>query len=245
MIVAEENFFGPVSASFIRPGRLSDSAASDSNHDITMDSTAFSMHFRSLVMSESGELRTPGESHFFFGDKTPSQVGTPSDSRNFMLLTEAKKHGSQSTPHAFKVSRSRGSNDMSLVGEHSNRFNYGQLSPTTEAIIAKVGENGNGGSIFDMQSPKKSEGSIAQENGCGSMDLKDNGDAVICVDGLDDDSSNGVGVNSGIGKLNVSSSFSLSDGTAHDCASDGVDRQTVNTHVNHQIQSPNLLEKVR
>ncbi|XP_057792894.1 uncharacterized protein LOC131009519 isoform X2 [Salvia miltiorrhiza] len=69
----EDNFFGPVSANFIRPGRLSDSAASDDNHDLTMDSTAFSMHFRSLAGSESGiDLKTPTGGQLFFEEKTPT-----------------------------------------------------------------------------------------------------------------------------------------------------------------------------
>ncbi|KAF2284764.1 hypothetical protein GH714_029979 [Hevea brasiliensis] len=52
-IKAQDNFFGPVSASFIRPGRLSDSAASDDNHDITMDSTAFQCI--SIVLQEGSK----------------------------------------------------------------------------------------------------------------------------------------------------------------------------------------------
>nr|XP_016436824.1 PREDICTED: uncharacterized protein LOC107762943 isoform X1 [Nicotiana tabacum] len=70
----EDNFFGPVSPNFIRPGRLSDSAVSDENHDITMDSTAFSMHFRRFVRSDSGiDLKTPTE--VSFDEKTPTQTG--------------------------------------------------------------------------------------------------------------------------------------------------------------------------
>ncbi|CAN1315897.1 hypothetical protein LINPERPRIM_LOCUS29870 [Linum perenne] len=34
-----DEFFGPVSANFIRPSRLSDSGASNDNHEVTMDST--------------------------------------------------------------------------------------------------------------------------------------------------------------------------------------------------------------
>lgn len=72
--LAEDNFFGPVSPNFIRPGRLSDSAVSDENHDITMDSTAFSMHFRRFVRSDSGiDLKTPTE--VSFDEKTPTQTG--------------------------------------------------------------------------------------------------------------------------------------------------------------------------
>lgn len=57
--------------SFIRQGQLSDSAALDDNHDVTMDSTAFSMHFRSLARSESGvDFKTPTGVNLSFEEKT-------------------------------------------------------------------------------------------------------------------------------------------------------------------------------
>ncbi|CAN6194441.1 unnamed protein product [Urochloa humidicola] len=48
--IDDDNFFGPVSTSFIQAGRPSDSGMSeDDNHDITMDSKTFSMHFRNIA----------------------------------------------------------------------------------------------------------------------------------------------------------------------------------------------------
>ncbi|XP_020599035.1 uncharacterized protein LOC110038514 [Phalaenopsis equestris] len=62
----DDNFFGPVSTSFINSGRLSESGmADDNNHDITLDSTAFSLHFRNIAPPDDqsansvGSLRTP------------------------------------------------------------------------------------------------------------------------------------------------------------------------------------------
>ncbi|XP_059661289.1 uncharacterized protein LOC132307513 isoform X2 [Cornus florida] len=134
----EENFFGPVSASFIRPGRLSDSAASDDNHDITMDSTAFSMHFRSLARSESGgDLKTPTGVHLSFEGKTPTQDTIPTDLGSSMLLTEAKKPISQSYLPINKVSGGSDSNDMSLIGENPRSYDYGRLSPALNALLAE------------------------------------------------------------------------------------------------------------
>jgi len=144
-IFAEDNFFGPVSANFIRPGRLSDSGASD---DITMDSTAFSMHFRSLARSDSGgggDLKTPTMSTahrlLAFEDSatTPSHNATSTDSASFMVLTKAKK----SMVPVDKVSSAGGggggndSNDMSIVGENPRSYDYGRISPRLDALLAE------------------------------------------------------------------------------------------------------------
>jgi hypothetical protein len=138
-IFAEDNFFGPVLTDFIRPERLSDSAVSD---DITMDSTAFSMHFRSLARSESGgDAKTPTAHCLDFGEKTPSQNATPTDSGSFMVLTNAKKLGPQPMVPVDKVSGGKDSNDMSIVGENPRSYDYGRLSPRLDALLAENNEN--------------------------------------------------------------------------------------------------------
>ncbi|KAK4594211.1 hypothetical protein RGQ29_018050 [Quercus rubra] len=137
----EDNFFGPVSADFIRPERLLDSAASD---DITMDSTAFSMHFRSLARSDSGgDAKTPTAHCLDFEEKTPSQNATPTDSDSLMVLTKAKKPGLQSLVPVDKVSGGKDSNDMSIVGENPRSFDYGRLSPRLDALLADGSEDLN------------------------------------------------------------------------------------------------------
>ncbi|KAK3184576.1 hypothetical protein Dsin_031862 [Dipteronia sinensis] len=244
----ENNFFGPVSANFIRPGRLSDSSASDINPDITMDSTAFSMHFRSIARSESGDLKTPTVVHIGFEEKTPSQVAT-SDSGNFMVFTKAKKPISQTSPPVGKVSGSRDSNDMSLVGENPHRYDYGRLSPSVEAILAKGSEDISAVSIFgsasDTKPFKKSEVSIFQENGCGSLAIKDNGDTDMCNVGPADMSTEGVSVvNFELGEVNAGSSSTLLDQITHDCPSNRIDDQSFDAHVDHQIETPNQLNRV-
>ncbi|KAA8526644.1 hypothetical protein F0562_008153 [Nyssa sinensis] len=134
----EDNFFGPVSASFIRPGRLSDSAVSDENCDITMDSTAFSMHFHSLARSDlGGDLKTPTRVHLSFDEKTPFQNTIPTNLGSSMVLTVSKKPLSQSYMPVEKLSGSTDSNDMSLVGENPHRYDYGRLSPGLDALLAE------------------------------------------------------------------------------------------------------------
>lgn len=135
--IAEDNFFGPVSASFIRPMRLSDSAASDDNHDVTMDSTAFSMHFRSLAESDSGrDLKTPTAIRSGFEDRTPTQNTVRTNPDSFMTLTMADKMISPSS-QSGDVVRSKDSNAMSIVGENSEKYEYGRLSPSLDALLTE------------------------------------------------------------------------------------------------------------
>lgn len=149
-IFVEDDFFGPVSANFIRPGKLSDSGASGDNHDLTMDSTAFSLHYRSLARSDSGELRTPTKVRLAFDEKTPSHVGTGSDLGSFMVLTRAKKSNLES-PSGVEKSDGRDSNDMSLVGEGMRSYDYGRLSPRLEALLAGGSKDLDGFSVLDQQ----------------------------------------------------------------------------------------------
>ncbi|XP_017247753.1 uncharacterized protein LOC108219029 isoform X2 [Daucus carota subsp. sativus] len=138
----EDNFFGPVSASFIRPGRLSDSATYDDNHEVTMDSTAFSMNFRSLAKSDSGgDLLTSTGVHLTFDEKTPTQDCIPSNEGSTMVLTVAKRPNPQSSPPTAKLRRNSDSNDMSLVGEISRQYDYGGLSPGLDKLLAQTSKD--------------------------------------------------------------------------------------------------------
>ncbi|RID53003.1 hypothetical protein BRARA_G00432 [Brassica rapa] len=131
----EDSFFGPVSSHFINPGRLSDATVSEDHHDMTMDSTAFSMHFRSLVMSESGDLsshRVPVEVE----EKTPTQVSFRSDDTgSAMVLTYPKKLFPKSPVPVDKGSGGGDSNDMSLVGDDSRKYDYGHITPALAALL--------------------------------------------------------------------------------------------------------------
>lgn len=111
---------------------MSDFAASDDNHDVTMDSAAFSMHFHSLARSESGvELNTPTGVHLSFEEKTETNENVGS----FMQLTLVKKPISESSTVATNASGSHDSNDMSLVGENPSKYNYERLSPELFALL--------------------------------------------------------------------------------------------------------------
>ncbi|XP_074294536.1 uncharacterized protein LOC141622397 isoform X2 [Silene latifolia] len=138
----EDNFFGPVSAEFIRPGRLSDSAISDENHEVTMDSTAFSMNFRSLARSDSGgEFKTPTGVRVPFGERTPGATSTEASLGDLMVLTGNGNRISHSSLPVTKVNDSGNSDDMSLVGTHRHKYDYGQLPPECDVLLAEGNEN--------------------------------------------------------------------------------------------------------
>ncbi|XP_051137396.1 uncharacterized protein LOC127255733 isoform X2 [Andrographis paniculata] len=134
----DDEFFGPVSANFIRLGRFSDSGASADNPDVTMDSATFSMHFRSLITSDSGvDLKTPMGSQIFSEEKTPKDrdAGSP------MAITLGEKPNLKSSIHSTEASGSQNSNAMSLVGETLNKYDYEKLSPRLDALLAESRKN--------------------------------------------------------------------------------------------------------
>uniref|UniRef100_A0A803MZA7 Uncharacterized protein n=1 Tax=Chenopodium quinoa TaxID=63459 RepID=A0A803MZA7_CHEQI len=137
----KDNFFGPVSADFIKPGRLSDSAASDDNHDLTMDSTAFSMHFRSLARSDSGgEFKTPTAVRLPFGERTSGQMSSTTSGGDLMVLSDSQKRVSDSLL-ADKVNGSGNSDDMSIVEEYQRSYDYGKLPPELDVLLTEDGKD--------------------------------------------------------------------------------------------------------
>ncbi|KAK4802942.1 hypothetical protein SAY86_001145 [Trapa natans] len=134
----EDNFFGPVQPGFIRPGRFSDSGLSDENNDITMDSTAFSMHYHSLARSETGELKTPSRMGHGSTENFLNQDVTDGNQGSLMAMTNAGKLILESSL-LLDDSKSAGkdSNEMSLVGDDTHKYDYGRLSPTLDALLAE------------------------------------------------------------------------------------------------------------
>ncbi|KAL4555334.1 hypothetical protein LXL04_037952 [Taraxacum kok-saghyz] len=159
----EDNFFGPVSANFIRRDSI-DSSASDANHDQTMDSTAFSMHFRSIARSESEvDLKTSTGVHLPYDEKTPTQDSLPNNTGTPMAMTLAKKQNHHPSASASKLSTKSDSNDMSLVGQYRYKYDYGELSPSLDALMAHPIN------VSIMKSPTNDE--VTKENRGDLMDL--------------------------------------------------------------------------
>ncbi|KAL0904643.1 hypothetical protein M5K25_026772 [Dendrobium thyrsiflorum] len=129
----DDNFFGPVSTSFINSGHLSESGMpDDNNHDITLDSTAFSLHFRNIAppddqsVNSAGSLRTP------IGDTMPTMpLGFLVGSDQTEELSSKCSVGEKSN-----VSGDQNSINLNIGGSHS--YEYGKLSYTLEALMDEV-----------------------------------------------------------------------------------------------------------
>ncbi|KAL8136662.1 hypothetical protein V2J09_002663 [Rumex salicifolius] len=149
----EDNFFGPISAGFIKRG-LSNSAEDYENHDITMDSATFSMHFRSLAKSDSGEVKTPTGFRLAFGESSQTETAK-STLGNSMVLTRVKSPIVYSSPDVERITGSCNSSDMSLVRESLDGYDYGQLSPGLNALLAEGQKD-----VVAVSSSTQLEGSI-------------------------------------------------------------------------------------
>eukprot|EP00256_Glycine_max_P068583 XP_025983178.1 uncharacterized protein LOC100808104 [Glycine max] len=121
----DDDFGGPVSAHFVRPDRLSDSGVLE---DITMDSTAFSLHYQSLAGSDSGDIKT----------RQFVRLGTPSSQGSYMELTEATKRPAEVVLDANSAGKD--SNDMSIEVDHQMSFGYDIPSPAFDAAAAILAE---------------------------------------------------------------------------------------------------------
>uniref|UniRef100_A0A0D9WRZ8 Spc7 kinetochore protein domain-containing protein n=1 Tax=Leersia perrieri TaxID=77586 RepID=A0A0D9WRZ8_9ORYZ len=115
----DEDFFGPVSRSFIQSGRPSDSGMSeDGNHDITLDSETFSMHYRNIAPPDDCSVNSVGS------------LRTPNSATAGPLKGKA---GSGSGK--ISCNSRDGLTDMSLIADNSDRFDYAKLSPTLNNLL--------------------------------------------------------------------------------------------------------------
>ncbi|CAL9073751.1 unnamed protein product [Musa textilis] len=130
----DDNFFGPVSTSFIGSGRLSEAGMSDdSNHDVTLDSTAFSLHFRNIALADdctADSMRSM---------RTPTGDATTADAASIIVPTGSKNPFVGSKVFAGNLSGSvGGSSNMSLIEEKSSKYDYGKLSSTLVNLLDQV-----------------------------------------------------------------------------------------------------------
>ncbi|XP_050380826.1 uncharacterized protein LOC126798048 [Argentina anserina] len=232
----EDDFFGPVSSDFIRPG-LCDSAASDDFHETTMDTTAFSLHYRSIARSESGALKTPTSFRLPFEEQTPTQ--SPSDSGSLMSLEKPKNLTPRSLVSVDKARGEEDSNDMSIIEENPHKYDYGKLSATLDAILAEGSKDLHDSvpaSISIMPS-KGPEVAVVENSGIAHMDLRNGrstemGNISSHEMSTDPESTSHIklGETNGLIASDVSSNRSY-----HPSAADSID---------DQIQTPNQLIKI-
>ncbi|XP_019431938.1 PREDICTED: uncharacterized protein LOC109339029 isoform X2 [Lupinus angustifolius] len=224
----DDDFHGPVSASFIRPDRLSDSGISDDNHDHTMDSTAFSMHYRSLARSESGDLKTPTRFGLQFEEKTPSQTSSPlRGPGSLMELTKAKKQTCQSEVSPADVgSGGRDSSDMCIVGEKLQiyDYDYDRLPPILDAILAEGSKDLSAVSPLDSKAGGLLNGYLKVEGSSGSaMRNVGNDDMAVREEALAElGDLNGYSIGSPVIQVTDDSLYSKGDSTVGHVAIHGI-----------------------
>ncbi|MED6172077.1 hypothetical protein PIB30_046758 [Stylosanthes scabra] len=100
-----------------------------------MDSTAFSLHYRSLARSDSGDLKTPSRFSLKFEETLPGQASTTAG--NSMVLCEPPKNQPPQSGVMDSVKGAREYSDMSLTGLGPKRFDFDRLSPTLDAILVE------------------------------------------------------------------------------------------------------------
>ncbi|KAG6534219.1 hypothetical protein ZIOFF_008104 [Zingiber officinale] len=129
--MSDDNFFGPVSTSFIRSVSLSETEMSDgNNHDITLDSTAFSLHFRNIAPADDGTTNSVGSA------RTPTNAAV-SDGTDSIVVPKKPFVYSKLSP-ADLGGNADDSSIMSLIEEKSRKYDYGKLSPTLEKLLNEV-----------------------------------------------------------------------------------------------------------
>ncbi|XP_062107100.1 uncharacterized protein LOC133818326 isoform X2 [Humulus lupulus] len=237
----EDNFFGPVSSSFIRPGRLSDSAASDEHHEATLDQTTFSLHYRSIARSDSGDPKTPTAVRLVFEEKTATKDSNRTDSGNSMALTEFKKVSSQALASYENVRVGEDSDDMSMVDANPDKYNYGWLSPTLDALLAESSNDVNADPVnisVNSKSPMRSE---VLRYGANHMDSKSGRDSEFDNFDTHENSAKVTSIsNINLGQAIGGSPYQI----ASDYLSDQNNGQTTGVS-NYQMQTPSPLISVR
>lgn len=127
ILADDDDFRGPVSARFIKREQLLDSAGD--YDDVTMDSTAFSLHYRSIARSDSGDINS-----------RQLCLTSSSSPRSSMDFTEAKRLCEEVLD---AESASRDSNEMSIEGEHQRSYQFDTVSPAFDAPLAEEAVKGS------------------------------------------------------------------------------------------------------
>ncbi|KAF8658966.1 hypothetical protein HU200_058804 [Digitaria exilis] len=140
----DESFFGPVSTSFIQIERPPDSGMSeDDNHDITMDSRTFSLHFRNIAppddctansaaslmtpnMASEGPLKEMNSGRTLSRDRTDMSLLTGKGPLKELIVSDSGR--------TLSTDRT----DMSLLSGNPRCYDYGKLSPTLCSMVRKV-----------------------------------------------------------------------------------------------------------
>lgn len=103
------------------------------NHDITLDSTAFSLHFHNIAPLED---RTANSVRSI---RTPTEEAVPDVTSSLIVPRGFKKPFIHSQLSSADLSESLdNSNNMSLIDDKSKKYDYGKLSPSLEKLLIEV-----------------------------------------------------------------------------------------------------------
>lgn len=125
----------------------------DTNHDVTLDSTAFSLHFRNIALADdctADSMRSM---------RTPTGDATTADAASIIVPTGSKNPFLGSKLFAGNLSGSvGGSSNMSLIEEKSSKYDYGKLSSTLVNLLDQVNRS------IQTRSPKSANKVIASDS---------------------------------------------------------------------------------
>ncbi|RRT67531.1 hypothetical protein B296_00036270 [Ensete ventricosum] len=135
-------------------GRLSEAGMSDdSNHDVTLDSTAFSLHFRNIALADDCTACSTRSM------RTPTGDATTADAASIIVPTGSKNPFVGSKLFAGNLNGSvGGSSNMSLIEEKSSKYDYEKLSPTLVNLLDQVNRS------LQTRSPKSAKKVIASDS---------------------------------------------------------------------------------
>ncbi|KAF8015713.1 hypothetical protein BT93_H1286 [Corymbia citriodora subsp. variegata] len=212
-----------------------------------MDSTAFSMHFRSLATSDSGMEKTPTGIHLTFDEKTPSEKNTSANAGSFMMLTNARKLTPESaSPMRIVQSDGKDSNEMSLIGNNPNRYDYGRLSPSLDALLVEGSQDLQalpGSDVDNAHASATFEVSNADESGSSKENVKGSADNIMSSMGIDGTNQINVAAYHELHKADSASEGLCIQNVMSD-SSDMVDSFILDAPVYQHIHTPNQTLKL-
>ncbi|RWW66960.1 hypothetical protein BHE74_00025636 [Ensete ventricosum] len=125
----------------------------DSNHDVTLDSTAFSLHFRNIALADDCTACSTRSM------RTPTGDATTADAASIIVPTGSKNPFVGSKLFAGNLNGSvGGSSNMSLIEEKSSKYDYEKLSPTLVNLLDQVNRS------LQTRSPKSAKKVIASDS---------------------------------------------------------------------------------
>lgn len=179
-----------------------------------MDTTAFSLHYRSLARSESEEAKTPTAVRLNFEEKTGSKDTNTTGSGSLMALTEPKKLISQPLVPRESVRSDEDSDDMSIVNKNPKSYDFEVISPTISALLTGRNSDLDANIVADLvgsKSPIINEVLTYDQNGASHINESKGGDVDAREKSADDAFTPNTVREPNVGSVDLISSGNLSE----------------------------------